>query len=217
VRYTIEGPTTRASSSIAHRGSRSARGARRLSVIDVAGGHTGHQPLSNEQTDVWAVLERPGAFSFASELSALCQGGDVDGDLSAAAVDAFFVFGYVPGPDAILRGVRQLPPGHVLTWEPGAERAALRAYWSPPSCEPCPAEPRSELVAETRRLLEGSVRSRMIADVPLGVFLSGGGDSTVITALAARHSTAPRVGALGSLTASVSLPTSTPCSPATGT
>ena len=125
---------------------------------------------------MWAVLERPGALSFASELSALCQGGDVDGDLSAAAVDAFFVFGYVPGPDAILRGVRQLPPGHVLTWEPGAERAALRAYWSPPSCEPCPAEPRSELVAETRRLLEGSVRSRMIADVPLGVFLSGGVD-----------------------------------------
>jgi asparagine synthase (glutamine-hydrolysing) len=241
-----------------------ALGARRLSVIDVAGGH---QPLSNEQADVWAVLngevynhpglrehlrerghrlatgtdtevlvhlyeeygddlvhalegmfafalwdarrrrlllgrdrfgekplfyvERPGGLSFASELSALCQGGDVDGDLSAAAVDAFFVFGYVPGPDAILRGVRQLPPGHVLMWEPGAERPALRAYWSPPSCEPRPAEPRAELVAETRRLLEGSVRSRMIADVPLGVFLSGGVDSTLIAALAARHSATP--------------------------
>ncbi len=241
-----------------------ALGARRLSVIDVAGGH---QPLSNEQADVWAVLngevynhpglrehlrerghrlatgtdtevlvhlyeeygddlvhalegmfafalwdarrrrlllgrdrfgekplfyvERPGGLSFASELSALCQGGDVDGDLSAAAVDAFFVFGYVPGPDAILRGVRQLPPGHVLMWEPGAERPALRAYWSPPSCEPRPADPRAELVAETRRLLEGSVRSRMIADVPLGVFLSGGVDSTLIAALAARHSATP--------------------------
>ncbi|MDQ3093116.1 MAG: asparagine synthase (glutamine-hydrolyzing), partial [Actinomycetota bacterium] len=241
-----------------------ALGARRLSIIDVAGGH---QPLSNEQGDVWAVLngeiynhpslrrhlrerghqlatgtdtevlvhlyeeygddlvhalegmfafalwderrrqlllgrdrfgekplfyaERPGALSFASELSALCQGGDVDGDLSAASVDAFFVFGYVPGPDAILHGVRQLPPGHVLTWEPGAQQATVRAYWSPPSCEPRPAEPRPELVAETRRLLEGSVRSRMIADVPLGVFLSGGVDSTLIAALAAQHSTTP--------------------------
>lgn len=241
-----------------------ALGARRLSVIDVAGGH---QPLSNEQADVWAVFngeiynhpalrhhlrerghhlatgtdtevivhlyeeygddlvhalegmfafalwderrrrlvlgrdrfgekplfyaERPGALSFASELSALCQGGDVDGDLSAAAIDAFFVFGYVPGPNAILRGVRQLPPGHVLTWEPGAERGSVRAYWTPPSCQPRPAEPRPELVAETGRLLEGSVRSRMIADVPLGVFLSGGVDSTLIAALAARHSTTP--------------------------
>ncbi len=241
-----------------------ALGARRLSVIDVAGGH---QPLSNEQGDVWAVLngeiynhpslrrrllerghrlatgtdtevlvhlyeeygddlvhalegmfafalwderrrrlllgrdrfgekplfyaEHAGALSFASELSALCEGGDVDGGLSAASVDAFFVFGYVPGPDAILRGVRQLPPGHVLTWEPGVQRAAIRAYWSPPSCEPRPAERRSELVAETRRLLEGSVRSRMIADVPLGVFLSGGVDSTLIAALAAQHSTTP--------------------------
>jgi len=241
-----------------------ALGARRLSVIDVAGGH---QPLSNEGADVWAVLngeiynhpslrrhlrerghrlatgtdtevlvhlyedygddlvhalegmfafalwderrrrlligrdrfgekplfyaERPGALSFASELSALCEGGDVDSDLTAAAVDAFFVFGYVPGPDAILRGVRQLPPGHVLTWEPGTERAAVRPYWSPPTCEPRPAERRPELVAETRRLLEGSIRSRMIADVPLGVLLSGGVDSTLIAALAAQHSTMP--------------------------
>lgn len=241
-----------------------ALGARRLSVIDVAGGH---QPLSNEGADVWAVLngeiynhpslrrhlrerghrlatgtdtevlvhlyeeygddlvhalegmfafalwderrrrlvlgrdrfgekplfytERPGGLSFASELSALCRGGDVDGDLCAASVDAFFVFGYVPGPDTILHGVRQLPPGHVLTWQPGAEPAWIRAYWSPPSCEPRPPEPCTDLVAETRRLLEGSVRSRMIADVPLGVFLSGGVDSTLIAALAARHSSTP--------------------------
>ncbi len=238
--------------------------ARRLSVIDVEGGH---QPLANEQGDVWAVLngeiynhpslqqhlrdrghrfatgtdtevlvhlyeeyaddlvhalegmfafaiwderrrrlllardrfgekplffiERAGVLSFASELTALCKGGDVDGDLSPAAVDAFFVFGYVPGPETILTEVRQLPPGHLMTWQPGADRAVVRPYWSPPSLGPRPKESRAELVAETRRLLESSVRSRMIADVPLGVFLSGGVDSALIAALAAQHASAP--------------------------
>lgn len=241
-----------------------ALGARRLSVIDVEGGH---QPLSNERGDVWAVLngeiynhpslqqhlrarghrlasgtdtevlvhlyeeygdelvhalegmftfavwderrrrlligrdrfgekplfyvERAGTLSFASELTALRAGGDAGGDLDAAAIDAFFVLGYVPGPDAIVDGVRQLPPGHVLTWRHAAPGATVATYWSPPTYAPRPAEPHAELVAETRRLLEASVRSRMIADVPLGVFLSGGVDSTLIAALAARHSPAP--------------------------
>lgn len=241
-----------------------ALGARRLSVIDVEGGH---QPLSNEQGDVWAVLngeiynhpslqhylrqhghrlatgtdtevlvhlyeeygdelvhalegmfafalwdqrrrrlligrdrfgekplfyvERAGVLSFASELSALCEGPDVDGDLDEEAVDAFFVLGYVPGPDAILPDVHQLPPGHLLTWDAAARRSTVRPYWSPPSYAPRPPEPQDELVAETRRLLEASVRSRMVADVPLGVFLSGGVDSSLIAALAARQSSTP--------------------------
>ncbi len=241
-----------------------ALGARRLSIIDVAGGH---QPLSNEEGDVWAVLngevynhpslqrhlrerghrlatgtdtevlvhlyeeyaddlvhalegmfafavwderrrhlllardrfgEKPlffvegrGTLTFASELTALCAGGDVDGELDAAAVDAFFVFGYVPGSQVMLQGVRQLPPGHVLTWEPGVLQATVQPYWSPPPSVAGPSEPLPELVAETRRLLEGSVGSRMIADVPVGVFLSGGIDSTLIAAIAAQHSSTP--------------------------
>ncbi len=241
-----------------------ALGARRLSVIDIEGGH---QPLSNEQGDVWVVLngeiynhpslqehlrrrghrlatrtdtevlvhlyeeygdelvhalegmfafalwdqrrrrlligrdrfgekplfyvERAGVLSFASELTALCAGTAVDGDLDEAVVDSFFVFGYVPGPEAILRDVRQLPPGHVLSWDAAANRSTIRPYWSPPSYAPRPPEPLDELVAETRRLLEASVRSRMIADVPLGVFLSGGVDSSLIAALAARQSSTP--------------------------
>ncbi|MDQ3586766.1 MAG: asparagine synthase (glutamine-hydrolyzing) [Actinomycetota bacterium] len=241
-----------------------ALGARRLSIIDVAGGH---QPLSNEEGDVWAVLngeiynhpslqrhlhlrghrlatgtdtevlvhlyeeygddlvhalegmfafavwderrrrlllardrfgEKPlfyaqssGVLSFASELTALCEGGDVDGELDTSALDAFFVFGYVPGSRVILRGVRQLPPGHVLTWEPGGAQPTARPYWWPPPSAPGPRERLPELIAETRRLLEGSVRSRMIADVPVGVFLSGGVDSTLIAALAAQHSSSP--------------------------
>ena len=240
-----------------------ALGARRLSIIDVAGGH---QPLSNEHGNVWAVLngeiynhpflqrhlrerahhlatgtdtevlvhlyeeygdelvhalegmfsfalwderrrrlllardrfgekplfysERAGVLSFASELTALSAGAELDSELEEAAVDAFFVFGYVPGPGAIVAGVRQLSPGHLLTWEPG-QSAVVRPYWSPPSYAPRPAEPRGELVAETQRLLEGSVRSRMIADVPLGVLLSGGIDSTLIAAIAAKHSRTP--------------------------
>ncbi len=136
-------------------------------------------------------VERAGVLSFASELTALRTGAGVDGDLDEAVVDAFFVFGYVPGPEAILRGARELEPAHVLTWDGATRRSATRAYWSPPAYTPRPSEPRRELVAETRRLLEASVRSRLIADVPLGVFLSGGLDSTLIAALAARHATVP--------------------------
>ncbi len=238
--------------------------ARRLSIIDVAGGH---QPLSNERGDIWAVLngeiynhaslqrhlrerghqlatrtdtevlvhlyeeysddlvhalegmfafalwderrgrlllardrfgekplfytERSGVLSFASELTALCAGGDVHGELSPAAVDAFFVFGYVPGPRAILEGVSQLPQGHTLTWNSRGDGVTVRPYWSPPVSAPGPAERLPELVAETQRLLGASVRSRMVADVPLGVFLSGGVDSTLIAALAAEASLGP--------------------------
>jgi asparagine synthase (glutamine-hydrolysing) len=241
-----------------------ALGTRRLSVIDVEGGH---QPLSNEQGDVWGVLdgeiynhpslqqylrqrghrlatgtdtevlvhlyeeygdelvhalegmfafalwdqrrrrlligrdrfgekplfyvERAGVLSFASDLTALCVGPDVAGDLDEAAVDAFFVLGYVPGPGAILRDVCQLPPGHVLTWDAAARRSTIRPYWSPPSYAPRAPEPQDELVAETRRLLEASVRSRLVADVPLGVLLSSRVDSVLIAALAAAQSSTP--------------------------
>jgi asparagine synthase (glutamine-hydrolysing) len=79
----------------------------------------------------------------------------------------------------------QLPPGHLLVWEPGAE-ARVSRYWSPPSYAGAPPEPRDQAVAELSELLERSTRSRMISDVPLGVFLSGGLDSTLIAALAAR-------------------------------
>ena len=131
----------------------------------------------------------PRAIVFASELSALLASGVVSDALSPEAVDLFFVHGYVPGPGSIFCHARQLPPGHRLRW---AAQSGLQidAYWAPPENAPVD-QPFSHLVAETRQLLERSVRSRMISDVPLGVFLSGGVDSSLIAALAAASATGP--------------------------
>jgi asparagine synthase (glutamine-hydrolysing) len=133
---------------------------------------------------------RSGHLTFASELTALRDGAGVPADLCANAVDAFFLFGYVPGPGTIVHGIQQVPPGHVLTWDYDSRSVQLRRYWAPLPMPSRAAAPFGQLVEETHQLLSESVRSRMIADVPLGVFLSGGVDSSLVTAMAARHSTA---------------------------
>jgi asparagine synthase (glutamine-hydrolysing) len=131
------------------------------------------------------------ALAFASELTALAAGAEIGAELDPVAVDEYFVYGYVPGERSILAGARQLPPGHLLTWQPGGALAERR-YWSPPAPAVSDAgESTADLVGELGRLLSASVRSRLIADVPLGVFLSGGVDSTLIAAIAARESSAP--------------------------
>lgn len=238
-------------------------GARRLSVIDVVGGH---QPVRNEDGTVWAALngeiynhprlqrllrerghelrsgvdtevlvhlyeefgddlvhalegmfafaiwdakarrlivgrdrfgEKPlyyapvgDGLAFASELTALAAGAELEAELEPDAVHGYFAFGYVPGPASILAGVRELPPGHLLTWAPQAT-ISVRRYWAPPAPAVEASEPLPDLVRELERLLSASVRSRLVADVPLGVFLSGGVDSTLIAALAARESRSP--------------------------
>lgn len=133
-----------------------------------------------------------GELTFASELTALLAGLRRTVELDPAQVDAYFVYGYVPGPGAIVRDVAQLPPGHRLQWSPDRPQPAVEAYWTAPA----PAaehghEPLPELVAETRRLLEESVQTRMQADVGVGLMISGGIDSTALTALACRTARRP--------------------------
>jgi asparagine synthase (glutamine-hydrolysing) len=108
-------------------------------------------------------------------------------ELDPRALDAYFTFGYVTGVPSIVSGVEQLEPGCTLEWRPGS--VDISRYWSPPELPDEDETPNSELVAEAGELLEDSVRNRLISDVPLGVFLSGGVDSTLVAALAARHST----------------------------
>jgi asparagine synthase (glutamine-hydrolysing) len=235
-------------------------GARRLSIMDIDGGH---QPLSNEDGTVWAAFngeiynhprlredlrarghtfttsgdtevlvhlyeeygeamvhalegmftfaiwdertqrlllardrfgekplflhERGGELLFASELTSLLEVRPGLRELDPVAIDAFFVFAYVPGPGTIVPGVRQLPPGHLLTWERGAT-ARERSWWSPPQQPVSRRDPPAAIVAEAKQLFEESVRTRLVADVPVGVFLSGGVDSTLVAAVATQES-----------------------------
>jgi asparagine synthase (glutamine-hydrolysing) len=129
---------------------------------------------------------------FASEARALTAGLTATPDVDAAALDAFFVLGYVPRQfGSILAGVEQLAPGHLLSWERGSGRVEVLRYWRPPAPVATRREPAPELAAEAGRLLDLSVRARLRADVPLGVFLSGGVDSSLVAALAAAASPGP--------------------------
>jgi asparagine synthase (glutamine-hydrolysing) len=134
------------------------------------------------------VHEHDGGLTFASELSALLEVKPHLRELDPAAIDAYFVFAYVPGPGTIVPGVRQLPPGHVLSWEYDGPRVSERPWWSPPEVAVRRRESVQSLVAETKQLFDESVRTRLVADVPVGVFLSGGVDSTLVAAAAAEHS-----------------------------
>jgi asparagine synthase (glutamine-hydrolysing) len=123
--------------------------------------------------------------SFASELKAL-PAGEVDLD----AVEAFLAFNSIPAPLTIWRDTRKLPAGHLLVWEgqgePRIERFARPA--PVPAAEARTYEEESELVEELRARLRESVRAHLVADVPVGVLLSGGIDSSVLAALAATES-----------------------------
>jgi asparagine synthase (glutamine-hydrolysing) len=133
-----------------------------------------------------------GVLSFASELKALRRQPGFRGELDPAALEAYLAYNSIPAPLSIHRDVRKLPPGHLLSWEPGREPEVRR--W----CRVTPA-PRSalrrggeaELAAELRERLRDSVRTHLVADVPVGVFLSGGVDSGTLTALAAEVSGEP--------------------------
>jgi asparagine synthase (glutamine-hydrolysing) len=130
--------------------------------------------------------ESAGELAFASELRALPR-GEIDLD----ALEAFLAFNSVPAPLTIFREVRKLPPGHVLVWEDG--RSELKPY-----ARPAPAragevrdDEEAELVEELRARMRDSVRAHLVADVPVGVLLSGGIDSALLAALAADETSEP--------------------------
>jgi asparagine synthase (glutamine-hydrolysing) len=128
--------------------------------------------------------------SFASELTSLLAGVCPTPDLDPAAVAGYFTYGYVSGPQTVFEGVEQLLPGHTLSWDRQSGRTEVVSYWSP-SLAPTTGHSSEDLLAETEDILESAVRSRLVAEVPVGVFLSGGVDSTLVAALAARNTRHP--------------------------
>jgi asparagine synthase (glutamine-hydrolysing) len=127
-----------------------------------------------------------GELVFASELKALLRHPQCPQDVDLAAVSLYLSFQYVPSPHTIFSGVRKLPPAHSLTWS-AAEGVRIRRYWDL-RFEPKASLPYAEAREELRRRVDESVRLRMIADVPLGAFLSGGIDSSIVVASMARQS-----------------------------
>jgi asparagine synthase (glutamine-hydrolysing) len=124
-------------------------------------------------------------FLFASEMKALCAHGGVDRSLDLKALDQILTFWVPLAPRTILRGVSELPPGHSLSIDEEG-RHCLRRYWHPDyqTAEPASEEPREERCAEQLlELLVDATRIRLRSDVPVGVYLSGGIDSSVITAI----------------------------------
>ncbi|MBE2180868.1 MAG: asparagine synthase (glutamine-hydrolyzing) [Chthoniobacterales bacterium] len=126
-----------------------------------------------------------GCFVFASELNALLEHPGVPRGVSAPAVRKYFAYGYVPAPLAMTEGTKKLPGGHSLSVDIQTSELRVWRYWDyqpEPDAGGSPAEWREEL----RGVLGDAVRRRMVADVPLGVFLSGGIDSSLVAALAAK-------------------------------
>ena len=131
-----------------------------------------------------------GRLTFASELKSLLTlpAADIPRDVDPAAIDEYLTLGYVPYPSTIFRGVRKLPPAHYAVWEEG--KLALHRYWNPAFNHEAD-RPLAEATEELRATLDDAVREQMVADVPLGAFLSGGVDSSIVVALMQRASARP--------------------------
>jgi len=130
-----------------------------------------------------------GRFAFANSLEALLEAGDIPREIDPVSLEIYLTFGYVPSPRTIFRDVRKLPPGCSLTLRAG--RLAEKRYWSPASGPTTFLATEAAIEEEIRRLLADSVRMRLVSDVPLGAFLSGGIDSSVVVALMSAASGEP--------------------------
>jgi asparagine synthase (glutamine-hydrolysing) len=134
-------------------------------------------------------LHRRDLFAFASELTALTCHSGFEARPSLQALQKLFAYGYIPAPHALFEGSFKLPAGHHLTLHLADNSIIVAPYWRfrieadkglPDSAEPA-------LIDELEHLLSQAVRRRLISDVPLGVFLSGGIDSSAVLAMGAQH------------------------------
>jgi asparagine synthase (glutamine-hydrolysing) len=158
-----------------------------LALLDVQTGElllardrTGQKPL------YWAPLPA-GGFAFASEIAPLLGVEGVDRGIDPQGLSHLLTFGYVPNPWSLRRGVRQLRPGTALRLRAGAAPEELRWVAEPAPGSPELAGDAESLSHELEAVLSRCVREHLVADVPVGVLLSGGVDSSTVAALAARH------------------------------
>ena len=154
---------------------------RRSRSLFIARDRVGKKPLYYTVTAQQTLV-------FGSELKSLLEHPEVGRDFNLEALDAYFTLGYVPDPLTIFRDVHKLPPGHHLVFENG--QVKVEQYWDF-NFETDGSLQEEDCVSELRRLLDESVKLRLVADVPLGAFLSGGVDSSTIVGLMAGHMSQP--------------------------
>jgi asparagine synthase (glutamine-hydrolysing) len=133
--------------------------------------------------------ERQGALSFASELRALMRDPEVAGELDHHALDAYLAYGYVPAPMSAFAAVKKLMPGSTLVYRDGT--AKIERYWRLDYSRKRAEQPAGEVREEIRASIRKAVKRRMVADVPMGAFLSGGIDSSAVVAAMAESSPEP--------------------------
>jgi len=126
-------------------------------------------------------------FEFASELKAISHTGEV----SLIALNYYFALGYIPGEHCFIKDIKKLPPAHAGRLDLNTFRLNIWQYWQLPLNQPNPEISGESLADEAEALLNDAVSLRMVCDVPLGVLLSGGLDSSLIAAIAARQSASP--------------------------
>ncbi len=139
-----------------------------------------------------------GAFVFASELSSLRLHPAVRSGVSTRALKKYFGYGYIPAPHTILEDVHKLPGGHSFWLDLDSLALRVEKYWdfvlepfadapSPGASSAAVAKAENAWSEELRERLDAAVKCRLVADVPVGIFLSGGIDSSAVTAFASRH------------------------------
>ncbi len=137
-------------------------------------------------------VTRGGTLVFGSELKSLLQHPDVERNINTQSLDAYFSLGYVPDPISIFEDVEKLAPGHHLTFTKG--RLSVERYWDfsyELKTNGGNGHSAKDYLDELRSLLDEAVRLRLVSDVPLGAFLSGGIDSSTVVGLMARHMDQP--------------------------
>jgi asparagine synthase (glutamine-hydrolysing) len=140
--------------------------------------------------------DAPEGLAFASTLGALAAFFVNRLEVDPAAIECFLSHAFIPGPHTVFSGVRSLPPAHRALWSRDAGLRVER-YWDFPVPTSRPRVRPEEAEAQIEEALERSVRARLVADVPVGGFLSGGVDSSLVMALAARHSHAIQTFSIG--------------------
>src|SRR3954447_16698739 len=135
---------------------------------------------------LWTRLP-DGTFAFASELKALLRLPEIAREIDLSALDGYLALQYVPGDATALRGIRKVPPGHILVVE--GETQTLERYWSLEPAAPSASD--EEWLERVHSAVAAAVRKRLVADVPLGALLSGGIDSSIVVALMAQASKEP--------------------------